>query len=169
MKIWMLAFVVAVLVAPVGKATDLLLSFDGGIGVDPVSGISAGAPVLNVVRGVSPGGVPWRIARLRARIDVNGRIEVRGRGLLLAGGNGIGTNGGQSVFAILFCGPAATATAHQSNPQGVALQANGDFRIDDSLTPAPPSSCTTPVLLIVNVARRWFAAGILENDGKDDD
>src|SRR5258708_29528230 len=116
MKIWMLAFVVAVLVAPVGKATDLLLSFDGGIGVDPVSGISAGAPVLNVVRGVSPGGVPWRIARLRARIDVNGRIEVRGRGLLLAGGNGIGTNGGESRVPPLFSRPPAPPPPPPSPP-----------------------------------------------------
>src|SRR5260370_11506577 len=135
MKIWMLAFVVAVLVAPVGKATDLLLSFDGGIGVDPVSGISAGAPVLNVVRGVSPGGVPWRIARLRARIDVNGRIEVRGRGLLLAGGNGIGTNGGPRVFALLFSGAGAAATAHPPQPPGGPPHAPRAFLLNRPLHP----------------------------------
>ncbi len=170
MKTWMLGLFLAVLVAPAGKATDLLLSFNGGIGVDPVAGINAatGLPTANVVRGTSPAGAPWRIAKLSASIDVSGRIEVHGRGLLLAGGNGIGTNGNQSVRAVLFCGPAATATSHGTGAAGVALAANGDFHIDDSLSPAPENPCTTPVLLIVNPAGRWFAAGILENDEGDD-
>jgi hypothetical protein len=167
MKTWMLGLFLAVLMAPAGQAGDLLLSFNGGIAVDPVSGIAAGAPVLNVVRGISPGGVPWHIDRLTANIDVSGRIKVQGRGLLLAGGNGIGTNAGQSVHAVLFCGPAATATAHSTAVAGVPLAANGDFRIDATLTPAPPADCGTPVLLIVSAANRWFAAGILANDSDD--
>ena len=80
--------------------------------------------------------------------------------MLLAAGNGIGTNAGQSVHATLFCGPAATATAHNSTLAGVALEADGDFRIDDFLSPAPPSVCETPVLLIRNAGGVWFAAGI---------
>jgi hypothetical protein len=167
MKTWTLGLFLAALVVSPGKADDSLLSFDGGIAVDPVSGVAAGAPALNVVRGVQPGGAPWRIARLTASIDVSGHITVRGRGLLLAGGNGIGTNGAQSVHAILFCGPAATATAHATPAAGVALAANGDFRIDDMLSPTPPNPCGTPVLLIANPAPRWFAAGILANDEDD--
>ncbi len=145
MKTWTLGLFFAALVVSPGKADDSLLSFDEGIAVDPVSGIAAGAPAPNVVRGVQPGGAPWRIARLTASIDVSGHITVRGRGLLLAGGNGIGTNGAQSVHAILFCGPAATATAHATPAAGVALAANGDFRIDDTLSPTPPNPCGTPV------------------------
>ncbi len=169
MKTWTLGLLFAVLAVPAGQADDQLLSFSGGIGVDPVSGIAAGAPAPNVVRKVGPGGVPWTIAKLTANIDVSGRIQVRGRGLLLAGGDGIGTNGNQSVHAILFCGPAATATAHSTPAAGVPLAANGDFSIDDSLSPAPPNPCTTPVLLIANPAPRWFAAGILANDDEDKD
>jgi hypothetical protein len=167
MKTWTLGLFLAALVVSPGKADDSLLSFDGGIAVDPVSGIAAGAPAPNVVRGVQPGGAPWRIARLTASIDVSGHITVSGRGLLLAGGNGIGTNGAQSVHAILFCGPAATATAHATPAAGVPLAANGDFRIDDMLSPTPPNPCGTPVLLIANPAPRWFAAGILANDEDD--
>ena len=172
MKTWTLGLFLAALVVSPGKADDsLLLSFDGGIGVDPVSGIAAnGAPTANVVRGVGPGGAPWRIARLTASIAVSGHITVRGRGLLLAGGNGIGTNGAQSVHAILFCGPVApatTATAHATPAAGVALAANGDFRIDAMLSPTPPNPCGTPVLLIANPAPRWFAAGILASDEDD--
>jgi hypothetical protein len=164
MKTWILGLFLAALVVPASQADDLLLRFNGGIAVDPVSGISAGAPVLNVVRGTSPGGVNWVIAKLNANIDVSGRIKVRGRGLLLAGGNGIGTNGAQSVHAILFCGPAATPTTHSTPAAGVPIAANGDFDIDDTLSPAPPNPCDTPVLLIANPAPRWFAAGILAND-----
>jgi hypothetical protein len=43
---------------------------------------------------------------------------------------------------------------------GVPLEPNGDFRIDDILSPAP-NGCASPVLLIRNAANRaWFAAGI---------
>lgn len=134
------------------------LKFKGGIGVVPVTGVATnGAVTLNIVRGVSPGG-PWRIAALEAEVTSDGRMRVEGRGLLLASGNGIGTNAGQTVHATLFCGPAATATAHDST--GVALEADGDFRIEDTLSPAPPSVCETPVLLIRNAGGVWFAAGI---------
>lgn len=137
-----------------------LVKFRGGIGVIPVTGVAANGTVnLNVVRGVTPG-APWRIANLEAIVGSDGHIKVAGRGLLLASGNGIGTNAGQSVHATLFCGPAATATAHNSNTAGVALEADGDFRIDDFLSPAPPTPCATPVLLIRNVGGLWFAAGI---------
>jgi hypothetical protein len=136
------------------------LKFKGGIGVIPVTGVAAtGAVNLNIVRGVSPAG-PWRIADLDATVRNDGHITVGGRGLLLAAGNGIGTNGGQSVHASLFCGFATTATEHDTTLVGVALAPDGDFRIDDFLTPAPPSPCDTPVLLIRNGGGVWFAAGI---------
>jgi hypothetical protein len=136
------------------------LNFKGGIGVIPVTGVSqTGAVNLNVVRGVAPG-APWRIAALEAQVNSDGHIKVVGRGLLRATGNGIGTNAGQSVHATLFCGPAATATAQNSTLAGVALDADGDFRIDDFLSPPPPTPCENPVLLIRNVGGVWFAAGI---------
>jgi hypothetical protein len=140
--------------------SNALVKFKGGIGVIPVTGVAANGTVnLNVVRGVSPG-APWRITDLEAEITFDGHIKVEGRHLLLASGNGIGTNAGQSVHATLFCGLANAATAHNSNPAGVALAADGDFRIDDFLSPAPPTPCDNPVLLIRNVVGVWFAAGI---------
>jgi hypothetical protein len=152
-----------VAIAPTGMSLaqdGSRLAFKDAIGVIPVTGVAANGTVnLNVVRGVSPG-APWRIADFRADVRSDGHIRIVGRGLLLAAGNGIGTNAGQSVHATLFCGPAATATAHNSTVAGVALEPDGDFRIDDYLSPAPPSPCATPVLLIRNVGGVWFAAGI---------
>ena len=164
----LLVALVALAIAGIASAQENEdLIFRGAIGVIPVTGVAAnGAVNLNVVRGVNPAG-PWRIADLDADVRSDGHIRVKGRGLLLAAGNGIGTNAGASVFATLFCGPAATASAHSSNR--VALEADGDFRIDDLLSPAPPTSCDTPVLLIRNGAGSgvWFAAGIPELKSRD--
>lgn len=149
-----------------GRRENSLVRFNGGIGVDPISNVVVNGTTTtaspNAVRGVLPPGQIWRIAVLEADVKTDGTIRVRGRGLLLGGGNGIGTNGGQSVFATLFCGPASAATASSSNAAGVALDSEGDFTIDDVLSPLPPSTCGTPVLLIRTTAgaQPWFAAGI---------
>jgi hypothetical protein len=140
-------------------AQGQVASFDGGIGVHPASNIAT----ANVVRGVNPAGQLWVIERLRADINRDGRIKADGRGLVLAGGNNIGRATGQRVFATLICEPVAnTFITHNSNPTGVPLEPNGDFRIDDALMPAP-FECNNPVLLIRNAAgQNWFAAGILK-------
>jgi hypothetical protein len=144
-------------------ASETLVRFEGGIGVVPVSSVVATSQQTdgtfervnrNTVLQTPPGGQPWVIARLDARVRVDGEISVRGRGLLLAGGNGIGTTGNQMVRARLFCG----GVAHDS--ELVALEPDGDFRIRGVLTPVPSSPCATPVLLIVNAGGAWFAAGI---------
>jgi hypothetical protein len=145
---------------------DFLARFEGGIGVIPVqNGAGTANPdgtfpnvKLNVVRGVPPGAGPWRIADLRADIDTDGRIKVRGRGLLLASTNSIGQNANQSVFATLICEAAAPFVEHNTT-FSVPLEPNGDFRIDDKLTTVP-STCPSPVLLIRNTGGVWFAAGI---------
>ena len=141
-------------------AQEATLKFRGGIGVIPVTGVAAnGAANLNVVRGVTPG-APCRIEDLAADIAADGHIHVVGRGLLLASGNGIGSNAGQRVHVTLFCGAATSATAHSSTLAGVPLESDGDFRIDDFLSPIPQGTCTTPVLLVQNAGDVWFAAGI---------
>lgn len=132
-------------------AQRAIVKFDGAIGVQPLRG--GGTP--NLVLGVSPAGTPWVIDQLNARVTADGRITVDGRGLLVAGGNTIGSNAGQSVKARLSCGGVFSDTGAP-----VALDADGDFRIKDVLTPAPASPCVSPVLLIVNAAGVWFAAGI---------
>jgi hypothetical protein len=143
-------------------ADDTLVKFRGGIGVIPVSsgvGTATTAEVVNrnIVRGVQPPGQLWRIGDLRATVRTDGTISVRGTGLILAGGNGIGGVAGQSVMATLICEAAAPFVLR--NTGLVPLQANGNFAINDVLTPAP-SGCASPVLLIRNAGAAWFAAGI---------
>jgi hypothetical protein len=135
-------------------AQDRLVRFEGGIGVVParVGGVA------NTVRGVAPGGQPWVISRLSVDVRTDGRISVDGRGLLLSGGDNIGTNGNQAVLARLFCG-AGNGVAFDS--PSVPLGPEGDFRIEGQLPGVFLSECERPVLLIVSAANgAWFAAGI---------
>jgi hypothetical protein len=148
-----LALVLALLVTSSAMANDIIVKFKGGIGVIPASTVGS----ANVVQGIQPPGEPWVIRALSAEVQQDGRIHVEGRGLLLAGGNGIGTNGGQKVFATLICGTALFST------NAVPLAADGDFTIDDVLSPVPPLDCADPVLLIRSASitgNPWFAAGI---------
>jgi hypothetical protein len=158
----LLAPLLALLVTSSAMAQQV---FSGGIGVIPVIG-SSGTPAANAIAplfgpsGIQPPGDPWTISSLTAMVNANGQIQVTGRGLLLAGGDGIGTNGGQKVFVSLVCGTTVSSTppAH-----AVALAANGDFTIDDFLSPVPSMSCANPRLLIRSATLPggpWFAAGI---------
>jgi hypothetical protein len=135
---------------------DTLVRFEGGIGVIPVRG-NAAPFTANVVLGVPPAGQPWVIRKLEARVETNGAIEVEGKGLIRAGGN-IGTSSADPILATLFCGN----VAHDSG--AVMPEPNGDFKIEDVLSPPPPDPCDTPVLLIRNAdTGNWFAAGIPED------
>ena len=131
-----------------------LVAFSGGIG-----DITTGSTDTTVL-GVPAAGQIWVIRDLAAEVKVDGRIQVDGRGLLLGAGNAIGSNANASVFATLFCSNDGNVQ-HSTNAAGVPLQVNGDFRIQDSLSPAPPDTCTSPILLIrVTNGGSWFAAGI---------
>ena len=154
-KISMFIAVVSVLGAMAQSAlAQNLVAFSGGIG-DITTG-SADTAVFDV----PAAGQIWVIRDLQAEVRVGGRIQVDGQGLLLGAGNGIGSNAGASVFATLFCANDGNVE-HSTNLTGVPLQVNGDFRIQDSLSPAPPDTCTSPVLLIrVTSNGSWFAAGI---------
>ena len=152
---------------------DTLVRFRGGIGVIPVS--SGVAPVAtdltsevvnrNFVRGVQPAGQIWVIKDLDAHVKTNGVIKVKGKGLILGGGNNAGRATGQSVFATLICEAAAPFIQHSTTLTGVLLADNGDFKIDDVLGgPALPDDCDSPMLLIRTAGSgNWFAVGILDD------
>jgi len=131
-----------------------LVRFSGGVGVIPTGSANT------TVRGVAAAGQIWTIGDLAADVKQDGRIRIDGRGLLLASGNTVGSNANASVFATLFCANDGNIQ-HSSNLAGVPLEVDGDFRIDDTLSPMPPNPCTSPVLLIRNAGNlAWFAAGL---------
>lgn len=141
----------------VGSAAEAqpVVRFDGGIGVIPTGSANT------AVRGVPAAGQIWVIRELRAVVHPDGRITVDGRGLLLGAGNNFGLNGNARVFATLICEAVAPFVQRNTTLTGVPLEPDGDFRIDDVLTPAPGGVCASPVLLIRNAANGgWFAGGI---------
>jgi len=150
---------------------EVVLRFEGGIGVIPVSsgvgeGLTAEVVNRNIVRGVQPAGQPWVISELLAEVAADGMIAVDGRGLLLAGGNNIGSNANASVFVTLICETTPPFVERSTTLTGVPLEVNGDFMIEDMLMPWPPMECSRPVLLIRNAANMgWFAAGIQDYNG----
>jgi hypothetical protein len=176
-----------------GSNFNVLFSFDGGTGVQPFRSAS-GAPTLNTVAGVAPGGAPWLIRSFEAVIRKNGDVRAHGEGVLLAGADGLGTRAGpRQVVLSLFCRnvpvpPAVSAalilTPFNSDP--VDLDEDGDFDVRGKLTDAtgatPPLNCgdtidNRPVLLIRAVAPAtattpavpgpWFAAGLLADRHHD--
>ena len=158
----------AVCMAPLAAAAvEPLVRFEGGIGSQPLRASAPGVPATNDVNGTPPGGRPWLISSLNADVRTDGSIRVDGRGLILGGGGTVGTSGGQSVRARLYC----AGVPHDTDPANpVPLAANGDFQIDDVLVPAPPADCVSPVLLIrETVHGTWFAAGIPSSRSPDRD
>jgi hypothetical protein len=115
------------------------------------SGLAGSTPQQQggaVLFGVQPGGAPWTIGNSEARVRAD-RVRVRGRGLLLVNtGNPAldGTTGPvQMVLAAVFCNDSATP-AFTSAP--VALEPDGDFRIDERLTTPMTTACLAPAVLV---------------------
>jgi hypothetical protein len=155
-------------------ADDTGLKFKGGIGVIPVSSV-INCPALpmpcltvpavtvnrNVVRGVPPAGQIWVIDDLDAQVGTNGSITVKGKGLVLAGGDNAGRAPALAVLATLIC----QTTQSSTSSAGVVLSPNGNFQINDMLSPAPTFPCASPMLLIRSAANlSWFAVGIFRSD-----
>ena len=155
MKSLLASLLVFVMVAIAQSAlAQNLVRFSGGIGVIPLGSANT------TVRGVAAAGQIWVIQDLAADVKQDGSIRLDGRGLLLGSGNAVGSNANASVIATLFCANDGNVQ-HSSNLAGVPLEVNGDFRIDDTLSPVPPNPCTSPVLLIRSAGSgSWFAAGI---------
>lgn len=172
-----------------GRNDNTLFRFDGGTGVQPFRS-QAGAPVLNTVAGVAPGGAPWGLTSFQAVIKTTGEIRARGTGVLLLGADAIGTRAGpRQLILSLFCRAAPVAPAvsgallqNAFNSQPVDLDEDGNFSLKgwlaDATGAAPPMTCgddvdNRPVLLIRAVTpanpttgtpaapSAWFAAGFL--------
>lgn len=174
--------------------SNVLVSFDGSIGVQPFRS-AAGVPALNTVAGVPPGGIPWGMTSFQATIRVTGEIRARGTGVLLLGGDNIGTRGGpRQVILSLFCRnepvPPAVAGSLQTTPfnsEPINLDPDGDFfvrgKLMDDTGATPPLNCgdavdNRPVLLVRAVTpanpstgapatpSAWFAAGVIASRHK---
>jgi hypothetical protein len=114
----------------------------------------------NVVAGITGGGQPWSTLGGQASVNLStGRIEFEVRGLVLAGGNSIGTPDAiAQVKGTLVCITGVTPTVIDTPL--VPLSDRGDAEFEGVIGPIPTTCTPTNVLFLVRIAAdRWIANG----------
>jgi hypothetical protein len=109
----------------------------------------------NVVDGIAGGGQPWSTLSGEASVDLrDGEIEFDVRGLVLAGGDAIGTPGPvTSVAATIVCGAGQSVATPQ-----IPLSTQGDAHFEGDI--AVPAACTSANVNFLLVAgTKWIANG----------
>lgn len=123
---------------------------DGGQGDDNgggrgnavlASSLAPSVPTDVAIHGIVPGGVPWVLDRGSVRLDGEGELDLRLRGLIIPS---LGTAGPvTTVSASLLCGadtaPAATTGA-------VPLSSSGNARIEARIS--VPATCLAPSVVV---------------------
>src|SRR5262245_9445771 len=114
----------------------------------------------NTVAGIGGGGQPWSTLGGDASVNLStGRVEFEVRGLVLAGGDTVGTPGAiNQVKGTLVCVNGATPVVIDTPL--VTLNAKGDAEFSGSVGPIPTTcTATNTVFLIRIAANRWIANG----------
>jgi hypothetical protein len=122
----------------------------------------------NLVGNVAGGGQPWSTTGGEAGVNLsNGDVGFRVRGLVLAGGNTIGTPGTiNQVKGTLVC-DAGGANTLVDTPL-VTLSATGDAGFSGNLGSLPAACSPANVAFLVRIAaNRWIANGAVRVQ-KDD-
>jgi hypothetical protein len=130
------------------------------------------------IRGVNSAGSPWVVKNGKIKLDNDGHLEVRVKGLVigegaLANGNPVaatlvGTTGTvTSVHAALTCGgPGSGVPFTITSTDSVALDPTGDFEFDAQLS--IPEVCAQPIVLIRAATPAtpgpWLAVSELSDD-----
>lgn len=118
----------------------------------------------NVVGNIPGGGQPWTTLGGHASVDLSaGRVEFEVRGLVLAGGNAIGTPDGiNQVKGTLVCDPGGANLAFDTVL--VPLSARGDAEFAGSLGPVATICTPSNVAFLVRIAAgRWIANGAVRS------
>ena len=125
-----------------------------------VSGAYVGP--ANPIRGISGGGIPWRLDQARGELRRDGRLEVQVRGLVLDAGANAGTNPAPTFRAAVSCQVTEVVdgvmVARVTNVFTGEFPATptGDSDIEAQLT--LPAQCIAPIIFVTNAAQRWFSA-----------
>jgi hypothetical protein len=104
--------------------------------------LAPSVPTDPAIDAVSPGGVPWVLARGEARLRANGDLRLEVRGLLIPSGQFAGTTGPvTTVSASLYCG----GTVEGRTPS-TQLSSHGNADMDGIVT--VPAKCLAPTVLV---------------------
>jgi hypothetical protein len=153
-----LAFVVFAPAAVLAESPSVRWSDVRGI-VVPASLVGSGTGA------VTGGGVPWSTSGGSSSVNLNtGLVKFSVRGLVLAGGNSIGTRGGVTqVKGTLVCdtnGSAGGGNSALVDTDLVNLDEQGNARFQGNLGPLP-AQCSEPDLafLVRTAGGAWLAYG----------
>jgi hypothetical protein len=122
----------------------------------------------NLVGNIGGGGQPWSTLGGRAKADlVTGRVDFEVEGLVLAGGNTIGTPGAvNQVKGTLVC-IVGTATVALDTVL-VPLSAQGNAEFSGSVGPIPSGCTSSNVAFLIRIAAdRWIANGSVRTSSTD--
>jgi len=143
----------AAVLAPASARADDVVRWKTIVGI-----IQAG----NVVAGIAGGGQPWSATGGEAKVNLRtGHLEFNVRGLVLAGGNTIGTRGNNpEVKGTLVCGATTTTPAVVDTPN-VPYSVTGDAQFSGEVGPLPPAcdNAEDTAFLVRLPAGRWIGNG----------
>jgi hypothetical protein len=115
----------------------------------------------NIVGGITGGAQPWSTLGGQANVDlVNNKVEFDVRGLVLAGGNSIGTpDGVTQVEGTLVCAPSGTPKIINTPP--VTLSPKGNAEFSGSFTSSAAGCSPTDVAFLIRILASglWIANG----------
>ena len=115
----------------------------------------------NVVGGITGGGQPWstREGEVLVQLD-SGSVVLEVRGLVLAGGNTIGTPGPVTqVKGTLVCGPGSASPTVIDTPL-VPLSAQGNAEFDGSFSSSTAGCSVMDVAFLIRTAGgAWIGNG----------
>ncbi len=119
----------------------------------------------NVVGGIGGGMEPWSTLGGHAYVDLSqGVVDFEVRGLVLAGGNSIGTPATVTqVKGTLVCAPASTSPVAIDTPL-VTLSPQGNAEFDGSFNSSTAGCSATDVAFLIRIsANRWLANGAVRS------
>ena len=143
-----IASTVSTAAAPSAK-TPKMLEFDTMVAL-PQAFTGTQAPI----RGINGGGLPWAIDQARGELDVNGKLEVQVRGLVLAAGANAGINPLATFRAVVSCLADDRSTQNLSTLP-FAATSSGDADIEAFVT--LPRPCIAPIVFVTSAGGAWLA------------
>lgn len=129
----------------------------------------AGGNLNNAVGGIGGGGQAWTTLGGNARADLaGGNVDFEVHGLVLAGGNAVGTPDGiNQVKGTLVCDAGQPDQVVVDTPL-VTLSAQGDAEFDGNVGPISSVCTASNTAFLVRIAAgRWIANGAVRTSHGD--
>jgi hypothetical protein len=123
----------------------------------------------NMVGNIQGGGQPWTALGGRARVDLSrSRLDFDVQGLVLAGGNTIGTPGTiNQVMGTLICDAGGTNVTFDT--PAVPLSPQGDADFSGPIAPIVSTCNSSNVAFLIRIpAGRWIANGAVRSSSQND-